>query len=191
MNAKFSNSQVRIGLCCLCLLLLNFPSVCPAAEDYHGLPFHPYRKVADRYYDLRPLYTWLNRPSDQLDPRAQPLKDWIGLPIDRESATTYKVTDVLPEGLLIEESWNAAGTVGEAHVGGDAQFFLINYPDKSRVTDHQRIRFLALRVGTFQYRDPMGGTHTVPKYDYGIPYNPAALAAEHARTNQPAAEHTP
>src|SRR5437899_395759 len=59
----------------------------------------------------------------------------------------------------------------------DDPFFLRNYPDYKNLTDNQRIRFLALRTGSYKYTDTQGATRTVPCYDYGVPYIPWAPGA--------------
>lgn len=145
------------------------------------LPFHPYRKVGDKYYDLNPLYSWITsikqkeKARQQIAPeeaRNRPMKAWFGVVEPYEGVLIqYKVAQVLDDGLLVQESrfTSYGGTVV------DDPFFLRNYPGYKNLTDNQKIRFLALRSGSYKYTDTQGATRTVPCYDYGVPYNPWAL----------------
>jgi hypothetical protein len=144
---------------------------------------HPYRKVGDKIYDLRPLYSWLDSvkqrhvSSEEAGRLAinRPMRDWFGLtePFDGVWVVEYRVAQVLHDGLLVQSHRYTPykGTVI------DDPFVLTNYPGYTSLTDNQKIRFLALRVGSYQYSDTMGAIRTVPLYDYGIPVNPQELNA--------------
>ncbi len=149
------------------------------------LPYHPFRKVRDSYYDLRPLYSWIESakalgakheefPSQHLRPR--PMKEWYGVTEPYEGILVhYEVFQVLDDGLLVRETrFNpASGDTVEGNL-----FFLRNYPGFKSLTDDQKIRFLALRTGVYKYTDTSGAVRTIPLYDYGIPYDPWALAKQ-------------
>ena len=172
-----------------------------ASSSYaQTLPFHPYRKVGDKYYDLNPLYSWIKSVKQREKQRQEipveevrnrPMKEWFGVVEPSEGVLVrYKVSQVLDDGLLIQErrTTSYGGTID-----GDA-FFLRNYPGYKNLTDNQDIRFLALRTGSYKYTDTLGATRTVPCYDYGVPYDPwAAQAAAKSRrsTNSPASTNPP
>jgi len=100
---------------------------------------------------------------------------------------SYYIVQVLSDGLLVEGraqntyNWNSPEKIGDP-------FCLVHHPSQTNFVDGQEIHFLALKVGNYQYTDVLGSAHTVPKYDYGIPFDPqqvaAAIAAERRRTNQ-------
>lgn len=191
-NAKLQ-WPVRLGLSLIVCTLFIFPA---GAADYGGVPFYPYRKVGDRYYDLTPIYNWLalqTQPQSKLTQEQrtapQPMPQWFASAgaYDPDRYKSYNVLTVFPgKGILVQETW---GFTRRGEGGGSGnEFFLVNHPAQATLTDQTQVVFLALQVGTFQYRDVRGGLRTVPKYDYGIPYDPRKLAAERTRTNS-AANH--
>jgi hypothetical protein len=139
------------------------------AQSAPEMPYHPYRKVENRYYGVATLYN------------GGSLTNWI---VARNQADDWRVAQVIPSGLLIERTTHTwSGYLGTS-IDRTRIYFLTNFPLRSRVVDGQRIDFIALKTGTFQYPDAMGAVRTVEKLDYGVPYDPAKLAAE-AKTNQP------
>lgn len=146
------------------------------------MPYHRFRKVGDKYFDLQPVYEWIkigSVPQRELTPemksKPRPMPDWVGGFSSFEFGSFDKVYQVLSNGLLIEgRSINTY--TGQQSEG--AVFFLTNYPYASQVADGQQIQFLALRVGTFQYTDSAGAVRTVPMFDYGVPYDPWKLLKE-------------
>jgi len=156
-----------------------------------GIPYHPYRKVENRYYDLNPLYNWITDVSKVTVAQARagsftkprPLPDWLGAPSAPGGVETYQwyyIRQVLGHGLLLEVRWS-----GGIYSGTSTEpIYLTNYPF-SGVIDGQEIHFLALRTGNYKYQDTSGAMHTVAKYDYGIPYDPRELAAQRATNSVP------
>jgi hypothetical protein len=143
------------------------------------LPYHPYRKVGSRYYNLQPLYDWITEIKQiQADTRGRftiptfppcPMPGWYGITEGDIGATVFEVENVFDDGIMVRE--NRIGYSGDETYG--QEFFLKNYP--YQVVDGQRIRFLALRNGAHD---------GVPVYDYGVPYDPWKLLAESkAKTN--------
>ncbi len=124
-----------------------------------ALPYHPYRKVGERYYSLLPIYTWerlRQNPSknltqqqrEELDKR--PMPEWIGFRAIRNSSV--RVARVLKDALVIERRVTTLGISGRFC----STLVLKNYPEQTKVVDEL--------------------------YDYGIPYDPF----EKQRTNAPA-----
>lgn len=161
----------------------------PKPVDIGGVPFQPYRKVGDRYYDLNPIYEWskvLTTPINKLSARQReskrPMPEWIGMPAwINSSSVSYEVFQVTDGGLLVR------GVSYDTSYSRDygSVFFLTNYPWVASVSEGKTIKFLALKTGVHKYRDTAGAPRTIDRYDYGTPYNPAALAAERAKTNSP------
>lgn len=148
----------------ICAVLLAFANV--AFSQTLQRAYHPYRKSGDRYYSLQPLYDWIRTRNG---PR--PMTEWIGVATDEDvSDDEYKVLQRLPgKGLLITpRHWSLAIHGMESR----DPIFLINYPWEDQVVDGEKIEFLALRIGSHQYKSIQGALTTVAKYDYGIPYNP-------------------
>jgi len=160
------------------------PAKAPPASSLEDLPYHPYRKVADRYYGLQPIYNWIN--AGRKGPC--PMPAWISWYTDDPHSTrSYRAISVLADGILVEPKMYAP--YGGGREG--SPFFLKNYPNKNRITDGASFQFIALKTGTYQYEDSGGSVHTVELYDYGIPYDPAKLAAERQRTNSAALNPQP
>jgi len=149
-----------------------------------NLPFDPYRKVGNGYYDLRPLYSWIGsvrsreqsrQPIPLGEARNRPMQEWFSSEMPFESILVqYKVDQVLDDGLLIHEArFNGySGTTVE-----DKPFFLTNYPSFKNLTDNQKIKFLALRAGSYKFTDTQGAMRTIPLYDYGIPVSAQEISA--------------
>ncbi len=173
---------VEAGLRSMKQLLLLLLTVCTATAA--GLPYHPYRKVADRYYSLVPIYTWASQkqvPEKRLTPqqryqiRKRPMPEWIGYRdstpnpklIGMPSYTDYKVVRVLNDGLLIERRATITEHTQSEDYSSYSKLVLKNFPDQKSMVDGQQIEFLALKIGTYKL-----GTETLEVYDYGIPYNP-------------------
>lgn len=164
-------------------MLVSFCLTIAIAGPYDA-PYHPYRKVGDRYYSLQPIYEWqklLSIPGNKLTPKqrasSRPMQEWIGERRDLETPidVTYRVASVAAEGLIItaESHGYRSGTLAYRTL------LLLNYPLQKKVADGQAINFLALKTGVRE----VAGWGTLEVYDYGIPYDPQALAAEKARTN--------
>jgi hypothetical protein len=166
------------------LLPLFVAALLPVVGAQETMPYHPYRKVEDRYYSVQPIYDWMqyrkwirNRPSGEMKrliesgtTQIRPMPDWIGAPMYlSEGEFGAKIVQVLPDGLLMTFGGNA-----------NRMFFLTNYPFHSQVVDGQHIDFLAIKTGIYRYAGVGDVPHSVEMYDYGIPYDPRALA-----TNQP------
>lgn len=139
------------------------------------MPFHPYRKVESKYYDLRKLYDWLKvkhaaRDGDRVELR--PMRDWIGGSGAEAGGWLgywFTVAAIVPEGVIVEENtWSRNGTTIKDPI------LLKNYPLKSAMVDGDKIEFLAIRSGNYEWSN-----RTIAAYDYGIPYNPWA------QTNSP------
>ena len=115
-----------------------------------------YRKIGDKYYDTRQA-GWIN--SDRFD---NPI------------LVSHVVDQVLPDGILVHEvRFNGA-------LGGsveDKQCFITNYPALQTVSDNQKVHFLAMRTGNYQYKDTSGAMRTVPMYDCGIPVSAQEINA--------------
>jgi hypothetical protein len=134
------------------------------------MPQHPFRKVGDAYYDLRPLYAWLKPLPKYLSQEGKekgpkPMPDWVVV------GPLHRVISVSEKGLVLQSQvWN-----GYYHALQDTEpIFLANYPFAGEVVDSQRISFIAKRAGTIQYETAGGAIKTVKAFDYGLP---------HARTN--------
>ena len=181
-----NTTAIRIRLRLLTLGL--FVSVAVNAGPTDSMPYHPYRKVGDKYFNLQPIYDWSrvlqlpgNKVTEKQRTTPRPMAEWIGeisnltLPID----VNYKVEDVRKEGLVITAESHAY----KIGTHGYRTFLLLNYPFKDQVAVRQSIRFLALKTGVRQ----VGSYGTIEVFDYGVPYNPLELARERAKTNAPAA----
>jgi hypothetical protein len=150
-----------------------------------SMPYHPFRRVDGKVYDLRARYQWEANWS-QYDSKydadqAKPYKSWMG-----DEWTTWKVLQVVDDGLLIEGEYKTLDLDGPPfYVTKHTEpFMLVNYPDQKTVVDNQVIHFLALKTGTYSYTSVGGGTKTITKCDYGIPFTPQpALPAEKTGTN--------
>ncbi|TXH09648.1 MAG: hypothetical protein E6R03_16520 [Hyphomicrobiaceae bacterium] len=165
-----------------------FAAEIPKPADVGGVPFHPYRKVGDNYYNLMPLYEWAkvfttppNRITAKQASAPRPMTDWVGVPQRYGLAidVSYRVRQVLDDGLLVEAEARAY------KIGTSSSRFILlkNYPWAGSVTDGQLIEFLALKVGVYDYVTVAGAKSVVDMYDYGTPYHPAILAAQKAATN--------
>lgn len=147
----------------------------PPPDPYRGIPYHPYRKVGDKYICLQSLY-------DELIGKGQsPLKSWM---VCISSAVTdYTIIQILPDGVLLERKDSRYNNFTGVINTWESTIFLQNFPDQSNLVDGKKVSFIALPSGNYQYTDTQGAVHTVARYDYGIPYDPWQLAAERARTN--------
>ena len=159
--------------------------------DSHGRTFyHPYRKVGDRYHSLLPLYEWMKlryKPANELTQAdyssQQPMTDWVGCgSLSSYGRTSYKVVEVVKEGLLIE-----AESVSKL-TSSSKVIFLKNYPYMAQVVDGDRIEFVAMKCGTYQYTTTTGARATVEALDYGTPYDPFKLPKQ-ATTNTNSPSH--
>ncbi len=122
---------------------------------------HPFRKVGEAYVDIRPVQRWyLSREANINFNAPNPMPGW-------EMWGSDKVLQVVPgKGLMMNS--------------GGASRFLTNYPGFENLTDGARISYLAKRVGTFGYETAVGAHATVAMLDYGVPFDPAAIAREKA-----------
>jgi hypothetical protein len=149
------------------------------AQNLLEVPFHPYRKASDKYYSLQPIYDWMKLPKSNESTR--PMLEWVGVPEHRAYGLLYKVTQVLPDGLLVVSSGEylvgIESSSFSSRVSSHEPIFLKNYPFKKLCVDGQKIRFLAIKSGNYKYTGTDGGSHTVELYDYGVPYDPKALQA--------------
>ncbi|HEY5910604.1 MAG TPA: hypothetical protein VJA21_08380 [Verrucomicrobiae bacterium] len=161
-------------------LLILFLMACSATA---ALPYHPYRKVGDRYYNLLPLYSWeklLHIPRNKLTPQQgeqrknRPMPEWIGYEINSEGIAGYRVSRVLDDGVLVESTWTSL----HSDVRSSSLIVLKNYPGEKKLVDGQRMDFFAMRVGIYRL-----GTKTYELYDYGIPYDPEQLKRAMQQTN--------
>jgi hypothetical protein len=146
----------------------------------NGMPYHPFRKVGDRYYNLQPLYQ--DGEKVVRDPEAGRLigQGWLiaaeegpaepfGIPYGDLWRGPYTVIQVTSEGLLVERTDKRSQPVLRY------VYFLSNYPFASSAVAGQRIRFIALRRGVRRYTDIQQGTREIQVYDYGIPCAPSQL----------------
>jgi hypothetical protein len=180
------------------LALLFLVTLSAAGADY--LPYHPFRQIGTNYYDLRPLYSWrlsvqakaqaetklrqeadgaamgamtsggnanvaaanaaaarLNRGLNDLGTaqRACPLPQWIipGGPV-------LRVVQVWKPDLLLLSAPQSSEVV------------LKHYPGHDQLADGDPVSAYALRAGVHRWKDRDGIAHSVPLYDYGIPYTP-------------------
>lgn len=167
------------------LLLSSACGLCQTNKTLLGLPVHPYRKVADKYYSVQPLYDWVARMQSKSQRReeityadrlSRPLTNWFCTYAPYEGVVLrYKVEQVLDEGLLVREARFVPGTGGE---GESDPFLLRNYPNASNAIDGQTIYFIAMESGHFKYTDTLGGIRTVPCFDYGTPCDPPPPSPE-------------
>jgi hypothetical protein len=157
-NRRFTRIRMKanaMNTFSLVLLLILVPSI----SFGQNLPADPYRKIGNGYYDL-----------------TQPLgSEWLNS--ERSSGpilVQYKIDQVLDDGLLVHEArFNGySGTTVE-----DKPFFLTNYPGYKNLTDNQKIKFIALRVGSYKFTDTEGALRTIPLYDYGIPVSAQEMNA--------------
>lgn len=167
-------------------LLILLVVLVTAISFGQNLPLHPYRKVGDRYYDLRPLYSWIDSVQSRrrnheeiplkFEANNRPMKEWFKwfsseMPLRRLQLdgvlVQYEVDQVLNDGLLVHEE----------DMVDEKPFFLTNYPGYKNLTDNQKINFLALHAGSYKYTDTQGAVRTVPLYDYGIPVSPEEMSA--------------
>jgi hypothetical protein len=132
-----------------------------------SLPYHPYRKVGDQYYDLHGLY-------EQLAHKRVPgtFPEWFTA--CEGPWNHYTVMQITSDGLLVEHrrtilnlTGNGAGNREESLI-----YFLANYPFASSVVDGHSIAFIARRAGRHRYTDVQGATRTIEAFDYGIPCDP-------------------
>ena len=170
-------------------LLISFSAKSQEQPDLSiKVRYHPYRQVADKYYSLQPIYDWIGSKTNI----KRPMPEWIGAGERPGYYSDFKVESILPDGVLLRplpERSAIEVMYGERYPNkydaeGDVKsgIFLKNYPFKDRLVDNQKISFLALRTGNYQYTTTDNSTVTVPLYDYGIPYDPLALqAAVHAK----------
>lgn len=167
-----------IILCTLCLSAVSIPAA--------DLPYHPFRKVDKIYYDLRPLYSFISKADKRYGPPpgekipARPLPAWLGVQNEGSTNHNYVVLHIFADGLLLQDQHTVNTAPGYTFYA--EPIFLINYPYQDTAIDGQPVHFLALRGSLHKYQDVYGATHTVAQYDYGIPYDPAQLAAQR-RTN--------
>lgn len=170
------------------LLAMSLLVVFVATLAQGALLNHPYRQIvlpdgtdSVRYANLGPIYAWLQKPEG-----TQPMADWSVCV--NKTLEEFTVLEVLPDGLMVEQQyhkWNAyLGTMQTAR----GIIFLANYPGAVNCVDGQKIDFIALLNGVHRYTDRDGKTHSLPRYDYGVPYDPFQLAR--SVTNLPAGFET-
>jgi hypothetical protein len=143
------------------------------------LPYDPVRKVGDKIYSLQPIYEWLKLPISDRTPR--PMPEWVGVGSGHSYALDYRVEEIVPEGLMLRSSGErfVSESVSErADYDSHEMILLKNYPYKNSVVDGQKIKFLAIRTGNFQFTDTSGGISTIAAYDYGTPYIPPSPTPE-------------
>lgn len=180
-----NSTALRIKLLLLALVLSVSVAVNAGPSD--SMPYHPYRKVGDKYFNLQPIYDWLevlqlpgNKVTEKQRTTPRPMPEWIGeissltLPID----VNYKVEEVRKEGIVIAAESHAYKIGTRSY----RTFLLLNYQFKDQIAVGQSVRFLALKTGVRE----VGSYGTIEVFDYGVPYNPWELARESAKTNTPA-----
>ena len=144
-------------------------SSCASAQFINtNLPYHPYRKVGSKYYNLSKIYEWVakkNKYVEGLGP--PPLSAWRGASVaEYPIYTSWVVDQVVDDGLIIHEQRLNAASMDTTD---DNPFFLTNYPSANSVAENQKIRFLALRNGVYRYTDTAGASRTIECWDYGTP----------------------
>ncbi len=175
------------------LLWAMVAAICTSAQtdwDLLQTPYHPYRQVGNKYYSLQPIYDWMNLPTS--DRTARPMQEWFGQPEYRMYNLIFRVEQVLPEGLLLTSSGEYLRGIERADFDSHNPIFLKNYPYKNLLVDGQIIRFLAIKIGNYQYTATDGAVHTVALYDYGVPCDsdtppPPHLTPEQIKAAQEAA----
>lgn len=123
---------------------------------------YPYRKAGGRYWNITPLFN----AADGTHPA---LPGWTFF--------WGEVTQNGRGGIFVK----ATEYRHLQFERGDRLLFLKNYP--RHLPDGTAIKFYALRDGTLDYLTIQGANATVAQYDYGEPFNPAAMPV---RTNNPA-----
>lgn len=167
ISGKLRNKNLLTG-CSQFLLLL-------ALADLHAAvaPYHPYRIIGTNHYDLTPLYRWHTNHALY---KTAPMEDWI----HAANGDYFIVKQVWEPGLLYVDfsRWDSSGQRQNFPI------VITNYPGWSKVKDGDRLDLFAFEIGRYQWREFSGSTHTVPLYDYGIPYDPWQLNTQHALTNK-------
>jgi hypothetical protein len=138
----------------------NRPGISGYSANYsRTLQVDRYRKLGDRYLDLQPLFTWMNYPPERRSKTGNPMPAWRTLAV--------KVSQVLPEGLLVHRYGGSdGGTAANA-------IFLRNFPGQQKMVDGKYISALAVQLPEpFRYKNVLGSVETVEQYDYGIPFDP-------------------
>jgi len=150
------------------------------------IPYHPYRKVGEKYFNVQPIYEWLKS-----DPKFRshqfPMDGWIVVRGNGSDGTLhsenltydFRVLGIARDGLIIDAE-NASRDGRERKV----MLFLTNYPGFEKLTDGAVITFIAKESGNHRYVTANNSVATVPCYDYGTPYNPWAMSGTNSvKTN--------
>ena len=157
------------------LLLLAFSS---GGVSLGQLPYHPCRKVGDKYYNLAPIYAWVGQARANLEAGGRGvglsnpdllLNGWSGVrsPMPGERyVISYQVAQVLDNGIVLQE--RKSNSISGYEDLGDP-FFVTNYPGFAKLVDKQIVGLLALRTGIYYYTDTQGAARSIPLYDYGVP----------------------
>jgi len=127
------------------------------SDGFHDVyAVHPFRKIGDKYCDLRPLFKWIDLGQARRSRVKNPMPLW--------QPVKFKVVQVFDGVLLVT---NQAGN-GEKH------FVFRNHPRQQKLVDGDMFECLAFKLpDRFQYEDVRGSVITVEVYDYGERYDPA------------------
>jgi hypothetical protein len=144
-----------------------------------------YRKIAGKVYDFQPVLKWLDErnklPVQMIQTRfsgarsvgagmagnSEPAaiaarrakneiesEKWDGYLVEGE------VISIVHEGILLEKPERYKGETSRT-------IFLRNYPWKSSLVDGATVSTVAFPVGPYTYPTALGGSATVPGYDFG------------------------
>jgi hypothetical protein len=131
-----------------------------ASDEFYAnrkeLNCFPFRRLAAKYCDLRPLFLWGSTKPDGRGPHPNPMPAW------RPLIRRIEDTGVLTNGLVLR-NWIR---------DDQPPVFLINYPIKTNLIDGAPIECLAVESGTTNLRG-----HNLKLFDFGIPFDPKQIAA--------------
>jgi hypothetical protein len=131
-------------------------------DEYNAnLCTNAYRKLGDKYLDLRPLFHWIRAGVDYRDRVKSPMPAWQ--PIE------CRVEQVFTDGLLCSPGYRR----------GEGRLYIRHHPRQQTARDGEYIDCLVVKLpDRFQYRTLYGAIATVDQYDYGIVFDPQQRARE-------------
>jgi hypothetical protein len=174
-SLKMSVIQANWKLRIILGVLVSLAAISLPAQDIVKMQYLPHRMIGGKYYDITPIYSWIDETANILKQRQQGARlnftnpdeflanGWCGVQAPIEGyLPIYQVFSIMDGGLLVQQR-TKNGFTGEYELGDP--FFLTNYPGFKNLTDNQKIQFLALRTGSYQYTATDGSVRTIPYYD--------------------------
>lgn len=176
-------------------------TIAVAALGADTVPYHPFRQIGTNYYDLRRLYAWrltvqakaradtnardeangaalgamtTGKPSDVAAANAAAARSHQTVAALGAAERSCPIPQwIIPGGptFRVQAVWQPDMLLLRGAASGSA-IVLRHYPAHDQLADGDSVSAYAMRTGIHRWTDREGVTHSLPLYDYGIPFTP-------------------